>query len=516
MNELETLEHRPSESGDNRQADGLTRGRRVVAGLVAGAGLMAVGGLLATLVVKSPAQVAAESRPPAQQALTVPVESRVLAQTVVTRGTVIAGQTVTVSPQGHGSGEGAGAAVVTKLTLKAGDEITAGQLLAEVSGRPVFALKGGLPVYRDLKPGATGDDVAQLQQALRELGHGTGNDPKGTFGTGTKAALTARYKAIGYEPLPAVADGGVALKQAREAVRSAEWAVEDAKAAASKDAGAEPDKGTDNGIGKVAASGRAATGNGRELTRAQQQLTDARSVLVAAEAADGPTLPASEVVFLGSFPARVSSVATRVGAELSGPVLTLSSGDLVVEAYLPEDKKRLLRPGMPVLISSETAGQDIRAEVWLVATERSTGQQGQGGAGPGSGDGKGGTGGGGGQGSSGGSANPAGGVGYRMLVRPSQALPASFTGQDVRLTVESAATDGAALVVPVTAVSAGADGRTVVAILRADGSQQRVEVRTATSGDGYVAVEPVQADALAVGARVVIGVSGGEKSGGKR
>ncbi|MFD7560079.1 peptidoglycan-binding protein [Streptomyces sp. NPDC059835] len=504
MNELETLEHRPSESGENRRADGLARGRRVVAGLVAGAGLMAVGGLLATMVVKSPAQVAAESRPPAQQALTVPVESRVLAQTVVTRGTVIAGETVTVSPQGHGSGEGAGAAVVTRLTLKAGDEIKAGQLLTEVSGRPVFALKGGLPVYRDLKPGATGDDVAQLQQALRELGHGTGSDPKGAFGPGTKAALTARYKAIGYEPLPAVADGGAALKQAREAVRSAEWAVEDAKAATGKGAAAESDKDT----GKAA-------GNGRETARAQQQLTGARAALTAAEAADGPTLPASEVVFLGSFPARVSSVTSRPGAEVTGPVLTLSSGDLVVEAYLPEDKKRLLRPGMPVLISSETAGQDIRGEVSLVAAERSAGRQDQGGAASGSGEGKGGSGGGG-QGSSGAAAGPGGGVGYRMLVLPAQALPASFTGQDVRLTVESAATDGAALVVPVTAVSAGADGRTVVTVLRPDGSRQRVEVRTATSGDGYVAVEPVRADALAVGARVVIGVSGGEKTGGRR
>lgn len=207
---------------------GLARGRRVVLAVVGGAALMAVGGLLATTLVKSPAQVAAETGPPAQGVLTADVERRVLAQTVVMRGTVVADQSVAVSPQGVRSGEGAGAALVTKLPLKAGDPVTAGRLIAEVSGRPVFTLHGAQPMYRDLKPGSTGDDVAQLQQALRELGHGTGGDAKGVFGAGTKAALTAHYRAIGYAPLPAVADGGAALKAAREAVRSATWAVEDA------------------------------------------------------------------------------------------------------------------------------------------------------------------------------------------------------------------------------------------------------------------------------------------------
>lgn len=76
----------------------LGRGRRVVLGVVAGAALVAVGGLLATVLVKSPAQVAAETGPPAQGLLTAEVERRVLAQTVVTRGTVVADQSVDVAP----------------------------------------------------------------------------------------------------------------------------------------------------------------------------------------------------------------------------------------------------------------------------------------------------------------------------------------------------------------------------------------------------------------------------------
>ncbi|MFJ3722069.1 peptidoglycan-binding protein [Streptomyces sp. NPDC090045] len=534
MSELEQVVQHTEVPEDDRS--GLARGRRVVLGVVGGAALMAIGGLLATTLVKSPAQVAAETGPPAQGALTAEVERRVLAQTLVMRGSVVADQSVEVSPQGvrSGDGSGSGAAVVTKLPPKAGDPVTAGQLLAEVSGRPVFTLHGTQPMYRDLKPGATGDDVAQVQQALRELGHGTGSDPKGVFGAGTKAALAARYRAIGYEPLPAVADGGTALKSAREAVRTATWAVEDAVGSAgsagqaggstsgpggsagsagasvgsANGPGAGPTgapAGTGSGKGGAAAgtSGSGSgSGSGRELVRARQALTEAQAALAAAEAADGPMLPAAETVFLGSFPARVSSVGARVGSPVSGPVLTLSAGELVVEAYLKDDKKQLLRPGMTVVVSSEVSGTDIRGKVAAVAAERSAaqpagppqqqaqGQNSKGGGGDGTGGGSGGA-----------------DLGYRMVVRADQPLPAGFAGQDVRLTIESASTDGEALVVPVTAVSAGADGRTVVTAVSAEGTQRRIEVRTGTSGDGFVAVTPAQAGSLAAGTRVVIGVA---------
>ncbi|WP_406737988.1 peptidoglycan-binding protein [Streptomyces sp. NBC_00853] len=515
MSEPEQVVEHAEAPEDDR--GGLARGRRVVLAVVGGAALMAVGGLLATTLVKSPAQVAAETGPPAQGVLTADVERRVLAQTVVMRGTVVADQSVAVSPQGMRSGEGTGAALVTKLPLKAGDPVTAGQLIAEVSGRPVFTLHGAQPMYRDLKPGASGDDVAQLQQALRELGHGTGGDAKGVFGAGTKAALAARYRAIGYEPLPAVADGGAALKSAREAVRSATWAVEDASSptgsvgapaeGGSSKGGATPGPGATASPGSGPGSGGSSSGSGsgRELARARQALGEARAALVAAEAADGPMLPAAETVFLGSFPARVSSVGARAGSAVSGPVLTLSGGELVVEAYLKDDKRQLLRAGMTVVISSELAGTDVRGTVAVVATERSAAQP----AGPQPQQDPGQNPKGGGSGGTGGGAD----LGYRMVVRADQPLPAGFAGQDVRLTVESAATDGEALVVPVTAVSAGADGRTVVTALSADGTQRRIEVRTGTSGDGFVAVAPARAGALAAGTKVVIGVAPRETRG---
>ncbi|MEV7562672.1 peptidoglycan-binding protein, partial [Streptomyces sp. NPDC089795] len=238
---------------------------------------------------------------------------------------------------------------------------------------------------------------------------------------------------------------------------------------------------------------------GRELARARQSLGEARAALAAAEAAEGPMLPTAEVVFLSSLPARVSSVGARAGSPVSGPVLTLSAGELVVEAYLKDDRRQLLRAGMTAVISSEVSGTDARGTVAVLATERSTAQP----AGPGPQQDPGQNPKGGANGGPGGGAD----LGYRMVVRADRPLPAGFAGQDVRLTVESAATDGEALVVPVTAVSAGADGRTVVTAVSSEGTQRRIEVRTGTSGDGYVAVTPAQAGALGVGTKVVIGVA---------
>jgi hypothetical protein len=92
---------------------------------------------------------------------------------------------------------------VTRIDVRSGDAVRPGRALLEVSGRPVIALRGTLPVYRNLKPGTEGDDVTQLQKALADTGHPVAGDPAGLFGPGTKSALTALYRSIGYDPLPA-------------------------------------------------------------------------------------------------------------------------------------------------------------------------------------------------------------------------------------------------------------------------------------------------------------------------
>ncbi|MFI6000523.1 peptidoglycan-binding protein [Streptomyces sp. NPDC051366] len=501
---------------------GLSRRRAWVAAVAVGAVLLSGAGVTASLVIKSPAQTAAEAGPPPLDVLIARVEKRVLRDTVILRGTVTSAQAVQFTPTAPG-GEGTAAPVVTKVAVRQGDQVEAGKVLLEVSGRPVFALPGRLPVYRDLKPGATGDDVKQLQKALADLGHGTGSDKAGTFGAGTKTALAAFYKSIGYDPLPALADRGEALKAAEDAVTSAERSLEDARAAAKGGTGSTGSTGTTGSTGATGgsgakgseSSGSSGSGKGsgqdgaRTVARAQEDLNKARERLTEARAASGPMLPAGEVVFLESFPARADSVAVRPGSPVSGSAMSLSAGALVVRGQLQEHQKGLVRGGQKVEILSEVSGVTAAAEVQSVADSAqsapapgngSTGGQGQG------------------QDQGQQAPAPGGPAGYELLVRPLAPLDAKLVGQDVRLTVEAAATDGNALVVPVSAVSAGADGRTIVTVVDGKGTQRRVEVRPGTTGDGYVEVRPTADGALAEGDSVVTGINPGvvgKQTGGK-
>ncbi|MFE0649250.1 peptidoglycan-binding protein [Streptomyces sp. NPDC059534] len=473
-----------TESGTATEAgSGFDRGPRAsrgavgVAALVVGAVLLTASGVVAGSLITSPAQLAADAGPPPPDVLTARVERRVLRETVVLRGTVVAGQTVRVAPLAAG-GEG-GVPVVTKVPVAAGEAVRPGQVVLEVSGRPVVVLKGRLPVYRDLRPGATGDDVAQLQDALASLGHGRGDDPRGTFGAGTKRAVAEFYSSAGYDPRPAVADDGAAVDGARRAVTGAERAAEDTRDALLDTADATQVK---------------ALRKARD--RAAADLADALTVLAAAKAAAGPMVPAAEIVFVERFPARVASVDAAPGSPVTGPLMTLSSGRLVVQGYLQDHQKGMVRPGRKVRILDEETGAELTAEVAAVAgtaTRQRNGRPRDGGTGTEGGEGDGPT--------------ADGPVGFLLTAVPDREIPAGLAGKEVRLTVEAASTDGAALVVPVTAVSAGADGRTLVTTVRADGRQDRVEVRTGTLGDGYVEVVPLAAGRLAEGEAVVTGVA---------
>ncbi|WP_251060519.1 peptidoglycan-binding domain-containing protein [Streptomyces sp. ISL-100] len=497
-------------SADEGRDGGLGRRRRWVIAVAVGAAVLATAGVGASMVIKSPAQVAAEAEAPQEDVLTATVEHRVLVSSVITRGEVKAGQSVNVSPQVSGGGEGSAAgSVITKMAVKAQDVLKNGQVLLEVSGRPVFVLKGKLPVYRDLRPGSTGDDVKQLQKALRDLGHGTGSDANGTFGAGTKSALNSFYTSVGYDPLPAQDDDGEALKAAGDTVKSAERALEDAKdardaansdAAGDADSDAEGDAAGDE-AGDEAGATDAGTGSElqKSVDRAAEDLRDARTAYAEAQAKSGPMFPAGEAVFLESFPARVNAVQGSVGSKVSGTVMTVSAGKLMVQAYVPEYQKGLLRAGQKVQIYSELTGVSAGAKISLVAETQTVPGQSSGsgsGGGQGSGDSSGGGGGGAGSGDS----------GYLVQITPDKALDTQLTGQDVRLTIEAASTGGKALVVPITAITSGADGKTVVTVVTKSGGEKRVEVRPGTTGDGFVAVVPAKKDALAAGDKVVTGV----------
>jgi hypothetical protein len=146
--------------------------------------------------LRTPEQAAADAAAPSPSIVTAEVVRRVLSDAVVVRGIVVAGGSTDVRLQPPADGS---LLVVTALPVREGATVSEGDVVAEVAGRPVIALMGRIPPYRDLGAGATGPDVEQLQQALLRLGLLSVSEP--TFGRATAAAVGRLYERVGYRPL---------------------------------------------------------------------------------------------------------------------------------------------------------------------------------------------------------------------------------------------------------------------------------------------------------------------------
>src|SRR5690606_23961001 len=143
----------------------------------------------------------------------------------------------------------------------------------------------------------------------------------GVYGAATREAVAALYADLGYDA--PIAGDPAAVAAAQNGVRQAERALtvaEQELARLREDESADPD----------------AVERARQQVRfAQEDLAAARAARDEVAAVTGAMLPQSEVVFLPEFPALVEQSTARVGvdlAELSGPLLTVSSGELVVRA----------------------------------------------------------------------------------------------------------------------------------------------------------------------------------------
>ena len=186
-------------------ARSVSRRRKAVGLVVLVAVLAGAVGWFAGSRIVSPSEAAARAQPPAPSLITAPVERKVLSDDYITRGSVFSTQTIGVGPAIIADAPG-GRSVVTRGPVSAGDRVSSGQVVLEVSGRPVIALPGTLPAYRDLVVGESGPDVAQAQKALAGLGISTAPDALGSFGDGTSRGFAALYRRLRYSPAP---DGGL-------------------------------------------------------------------------------------------------------------------------------------------------------------------------------------------------------------------------------------------------------------------------------------------------------------------
>ncbi|MFI5838216.1 hypothetical protein ACIA8K_00655 [Catenuloplanes sp. NPDC051500] len=273
----------------------------------------AAGWLVATQV-KSPADAAADRTPPAASLITVPVEKRILTSTVTTRGSITYGKEQPISLTGTvaaGNGE-AGPQLVTKTTA-AGRTLREGDVLLEVNGRPVFVLKGAVPMYRTLVRGAEGDDVRQLRAALVRLIPARRVAASGPLDENVLAAVSDFYTAHGYA---AVAP----TTEQRAQLRLLERAVADAKEA-----------------------------GGQALTDAQADLAEFRRTY-------GISVPSGEILFLPELPIQLTTVTAKAGAAPAGPIGTVADPGLVVNATVSTEDAELLKPGMAATLHDSTGG----------------------------------------------------------------------------------------------------------------------------------------------------------------
>ena len=160
---------------------------------------IAVASVIAWVVgskIESPADAAARTAPPTPSPILVPVEKRVLASNVVTRGAARFGlpQPVSIAPSSLKPQSG----LITTLPLR-NAQFAEGAVLLTASGRPVFVLQGQVPSYRDLTPGTTGEDVRQLEQGLKRLGFDPG-PVDGVYDQLTGSAVARWYQSKGQEP----------------------------------------------------------------------------------------------------------------------------------------------------------------------------------------------------------------------------------------------------------------------------------------------------------------------------
>lgn len=152
---------------------------------------------------ESTRQSEADAKPPAPVDLFDRVREQRLTRTIVARGTVSSERVTQLSAIVPADGS---RAIVTAVPLEVGAVVNNGDAVIEVAGRPVVALTGDVPGFRDLRFGDRGRDVRQLHAALDQLGYETASD-EGAIGPATLRALAALYRSLGFDP----PDGDVVL-----------------------------------------------------------------------------------------------------------------------------------------------------------------------------------------------------------------------------------------------------------------------------------------------------------------
>jgi hypothetical protein len=172
--------------------------RRVLIGGAAVATALAAGAGAWTM--RGPATPATAATA-AEQVASAPVERRTLSEVADLDGTMAFADPQPLQPGSQGT--------VTWLPGEAAT-LRRGSVAARIDDKPVIALYGGLPVYRQLQSGDKGRDVRQLERNLHALGYDANNEitVDNTFTAATARAVKRLERVYGLEQ-----DGVVGLDE---------------------------------------------------------------------------------------------------------------------------------------------------------------------------------------------------------------------------------------------------------------------------------------------------------------
>ncbi len=207
------------------------------------------------------------------------------------------------------------------------------------------------------------------------------------------------------------------------------------------------------------------------VSDAAESVTEARENLDEVQTGIGAKIRSNSLVFFGSLPLRIDSVDVERGDPASGAVMTVSGSRLIVRTSVTLADAKLLSEGMAVKLEAPDLGVTIEGKVAKVAEKPGT--------------------------------NGADNQHISIEIEPIEP-PANFRDADVKVTIPVKATAGEVLVVPVAAVSSGADGSARVETVDGAGARHEVKVKVGLSASGLVEVSAVEGE-LSEGDRVVVG-----------
>jgi multidrug efflux pump subunit AcrA (membrane-fusion protein) len=184
----------------------------------------------------------------------------------------------------------------------------------------------------------------------------------------------------------------------------------------------------------------------------------------------GVQVPLDEIVFIPALPVRAEQITGIIGSAASGPVLSVTDNDIVIDSSLPLDAAPLVKPGMEVAIDEPAIGIKATGTVEMVSSTPGT--------------------------------HGLDGYHIYFAVRVGDtATP--IQGFSLRLTMPIKTTTGEVTAVPMSALSLASDGTSRVQVQK-DGGLEYVTVEPGLAADGFVEIKPLEGT-LAPGQLVVIG-----------